>query len=268
MNHYEAKQAARKDRLEARADRLSAQANSAFKRADLSEAATGIPFGQPILVGHHSEGRHRAVLKRADAAMRKGIELSKAAKEAAGRAAGVGSGGISSDDPDAVVKLAAELLRLEGLQAKRKAINAAIRKHAKAGVDAQVVALRELGHGESFARQLLVPDFMGRQGVADYQITNAGANIRRIKARIEDLRAAAKREHKEAEGPAGLKMVENADMNRLQLIFPGKPPAEVIKALKSYGFRWAPSEGAWQRHLSHGAVYAGQQVAKVWEASQ
>lgn len=38
------------------------------------DAVGGIPFGQPILVGHHSEGRHRAALKRHDRNMHKGIE--------------------------------------------------------------------------------------------------------------------------------------------------------------------------------------------------
>jgi hypothetical protein len=45
-----------------------------YKKADLSESATGIPLGQPILVGHHSESRHRKVIERADNAMRKSIE--------------------------------------------------------------------------------------------------------------------------------------------------------------------------------------------------
>ena len=47
---------------------------------------TGIPFGQPILVGHHSERAHRKVLERADNAMRKGIEESKKADNYRARA--------------------------------------------------------------------------------------------------------------------------------------------------------------------------------------
>jgi len=38
-----------------------------------------IPMGQPILVGHHSEGRHRRDLKRIDSGMRKAIEESEKA---------------------------------------------------------------------------------------------------------------------------------------------------------------------------------------------
>ena len=38
-----------------------------------------IPMGQPIIVGHHSEGRHRRDLKRIDSNMQKSIEESKKA---------------------------------------------------------------------------------------------------------------------------------------------------------------------------------------------
>jgi hypothetical protein len=46
------------------------------------------------------------------------------------------------------------------------------------------------------------------------------------------------------------------------MIFPGKPAAEERDKLKSYGFRWSPTEGAWQRHLSNAAKYAAETIAK------
>lgn len=58
-----------------------------YKKADLSEEATGIPFGQPILVGHHSERAHRGVIERADSAMRKSIQEGDKAEEYSRRAA-------------------------------------------------------------------------------------------------------------------------------------------------------------------------------------
>lgn len=66
---------ARVERLEAAAERREQQAEASFKRAhDISDT---IPFGQPILVGHHSEGRHRRDLARIDAAGFKGVALMK-----------------------------------------------------------------------------------------------------------------------------------------------------------------------------------------------
>lgn len=44
------------------------------------------------------------------------------------------------------------------------------------------------------------------------------------------------------------------------ILFPGKPDASVRDLLKANGFRWAPSEGAWQRHLNNGGRYAASRV--------
>jgi len=79
--------AERVERMETHADNAERRAAVAFDRADLSEEKSGIPFGQPILVGHHSERRHRRAIERADNAMRRGIEESDKAKYFAGRAA-------------------------------------------------------------------------------------------------------------------------------------------------------------------------------------
>jgi len=51
------------------------------------EISSYIPFGQPILVGHHSEGRHRRDLQRIDDNMRKSVEASDKAAYYADRLA-------------------------------------------------------------------------------------------------------------------------------------------------------------------------------------
>ena len=79
MNWYEQKQADRRERYAERADKMRATATAEFRKADLREEVSGIPFGQPILVGHHSEGRHRRTIERAHNAMRRGIEADKKA---------------------------------------------------------------------------------------------------------------------------------------------------------------------------------------------
>lgn len=263
MNHYEAKQEARRERLENRADRLRSAASAAFKRADMSEAATGIPFGQPILVGHHSEGKHRATIARADAAMRKSIELDKLARETEARAASVGSGGISSDDPDAPDKLREKLAKLESDQAMMKDCNALIRRHKG---ETAIPHLVQRGLSEKAARAIIDPGMIGGAGFASYQLTNNNANIRRIKARISELERMAERETVETKAAGGLRVVENAEANRLQLFFPDKPSAEMRSELKGRGFRWAPSEGAWQQHLHNRARWHAEAVVKMWEA--
>ncbi|MCC3151437.1 DUF3560 domain-containing protein, partial [Bifidobacterium bifidum] len=57
MNSYERKQEARRERLEARAEKARTEAKATYDRAHTM--AEAIPFGQPILVGHHSEKRDR-----------------------------------------------------------------------------------------------------------------------------------------------------------------------------------------------------------------
>jgi len=248
MNHYEAKQEARKERLQAAADRAANQAAAAYKRADLREEVSGIPFGQPILVGHHSEGRHRAAIKRADNAMRASIEADQRAKALAARAASVGSGGISSDDPDALDKLRAELATAEARQTVMKAENSAWRKA-----------------GNKAGRQA---DGSWLDGpFAAFQLTNNGANIKRIEKRIAQLERNSTRETVQTIYQGFCRVVENAEENRLQMIFEGKPSDDVRAALKGHGFRWSPSAGAWQRQLNNGAKYAASRVLAAMGAA-
>lgn len=257
MNSYEAKQEARRERLEAAAAQAEQRAGAAFKRADLREEVSGIPLGQPILVGHHSERRHRNAIKRADQAMRRGIEASGRAAELARKAAAVGSGGISSEDPEAVQKLRAEIAGLEASQARMKAVNAAIRKHRKAGPEAQVAAIVALGLAESTARDLLKPDFCGRVGFPDYALQNNGANIRRLQARIPRVEAVQAIEEKvEQRGAVEYREAEC----RVWLVFPGKPSPEIRALLRRHAFKWSPSRGAWVRQLTGNARFAADQV--------
>lgn len=74
---------ARADRYEERAEKHQQAAAGHFARVD--QIASGIPLGQPILVGHHSERHARRDAERIDSGMRHGIEEQKAAQYAAGR---------------------------------------------------------------------------------------------------------------------------------------------------------------------------------------
>lgn len=55
-------------------------------------------------------------------------------------------------------------------------------------------------------------------------------------------------------------VVMNAEANRLQLVFDGKPDEDTRAALKGRGFRWSPRSGAWQRQLTNNAVHAARDV--------
>jgi hypothetical protein len=77
-----------------------------------------MPLGQPILVGHHSEKRHRKDLTRIDQHFAKAKEHHDKAEYYRRRAAAAESNVIIfSDDPDATEKLVDKIERLKKRQA-------------------------------------------------------------------------------------------------------------------------------------------------------
>ena len=66
----------------------------------------------------------------------------------------------------------------------------------------------------------------------------------------------------ESEEDAPFKVVENTEIMRLQLLFDGIPEASTREVLKKHGFRWSPSNKAWQRLLNDNARYSLRQIKK------
>ncbi len=264
MNPYEAKQAARKARYETRAQQAQVQSDAAAAQA--SRMADVIPMGQPILVGHHSEGSDRRYRQRISRSFEKSFDLQKKAEHYEQKAASVGKGGISSDDPAAIVKLKAKLASLQRIQDTMKQINAILRRHAKAGADVQVAALVESGltYAER-ARELVTPDYAGRIGFAPFQLQNNNANIHRIMARIKELERAAERVANEKAGE-GYTYREDPQENRAMFLFDGKPAKDTRDVLKRCGFRWSPTRGAWVRQLTGNAQWAAKDVIRHLDA--
>ncbi len=249
MNTYEQKQADRRERYAERAEHLQAEAEATNKRA--RDMASVIPFGQPILIGHHSERRDRNYRKRIGRTFDKAIELGQKADHYE-RKANTESRAISSDDPDAVAKLKPTIADAEAMQEKMKTANNLLRKGDIAGLAALV--------GKGIAASLQEPDFAGRKGYADYLLTNNSANIRRMKARIQTLEAA---DQAEPAGPVagdGWQLEEHAEDNRIWFIFDAKPPADVRAVLKGHGFKWSPSRTAWVRMLNNAGRFAAEQI--------
>lgn len=109
MNNFEEKRAARIQRLIDRANKKEAESNFRFEKAH--NMASVIPFGQPILVGHHSERADRNYRNKIHNNMDKGVELHQEADELKRRAAAAESNSaIFSDDPEAITKLKAFII--------------------------------------------------------------------------------------------------------------------------------------------------------------
>jgi hypothetical protein len=92
---------------------------------------------------------------------------------------------------------------------------------------------------------------------------NQTAEIRRNKQRLEELQkrqtVLEEKKKNETSGSTvntgrvdfdGGYIFENPEMDRIQIIYDGKPERDVIDKLKHNGFRWSPSQGAWQRQLN------------------
>lgn len=85
-----------------RAERAATEADVRFGRAH--QIGDMIPMGQPILVGHHSEGRHRRDLERIDTNMRAGISAQQQAESEAERARSSAARAAMQTDPRAAAR--------------------------------------------------------------------------------------------------------------------------------------------------------------------
>lgn len=146
-------------------------------------------------------------------------------------------------------------------QERMKQANKAIRMKDKEKGDAK---LHDMGYTDEQIAQLREPDFCGRIGFPDYMLTNNNANIRRLEGRIKSLQKTKSQGTQESENKF-FKVKENVEAMRIQLFFKGKPEPEVRDILKSNGFRWAPSVGAWQRQLNNNGKYAVERVIRELE---
>lgn len=267
MNAYEERRQARIERLNERAEKTRAESDRLYNAG--RQALDAIPFGQPILVGHHSETRDRNYRNRAVGKIDKAISLDKQASDLERRAESAASNrAISSDDPNAPDKLRERIAELECKQERMKATNKIIAGKPKyQSTPEKIAALADLlSISEPTAANLFMPDCMGCIGHAGWELSNNNANIRRLRQRLAEVEAAAAQ--REASGGAetteteydGFTVCEDVDMNRVQIIFPGKPDEGTRSLLKSHGFRWAPSVGAWQRQLNANGRWAAQRV--------
>jgi len=167
---------------------------------------------------------------------------------------------IKSGDENALEMLQEKINTLETLQSEMKAENAYYRKHKT----------MKGYNGISDERAMEIDNDIHKDywGVPhpSFQLTNNNAKIKSAKARLANLSRAKAKDTIETENEY-FKVIENTEIMRLQLIFDGKPNAEIRTILKSNGFKWAPSQEAWQRQLTpnarRSAEYVANEIAKM-----
>ena len=176
---------------------------------------------------------------------------------------------VQSSDSAAMEKLQT---KLDGLKQSHEAMKGAMAYYRKNGT------FKGFEHPGISAETLSKEeDFIKRNGWGGFNLTNSSAEIRRTQSRIDELNkvkagADAAKANPEAAAQAtaakypkvdGVEVQENAEQMRVQLRFPGKPDDATRTLLKSHGFRWSPSQGAWQRQLTGNGTYAAKQVMET-----
>ena len=180
---------------------------------------------------------------------------------------------VKSDDPEVLDFLRAKLAGLEEAHALMVSANAYYRKNKTLkgfeGIPTDTMAWitrpgvylpgDRNGDGSPLA-------FYGKP-FPTYELTNSNANIKRVKQRIETLEAVKASKPVEEEHD-GYTYRENTEAMRVQFQFDGKPDDETRALLKRNGFRWAPSQGVWQRQLNDNGKYAAHRVMEVLDGQQ
>lgn len=238
------------------ADKRDKKSAAAFGTAD--RISSFIPMGQPILVGHHSEKRHRRDLDRIDSGMRNGIEHAKKADSFRSRADNIEAAAdraIYDDDPDAIERLEEKLAKLEGERERNKTFN---KTHAfigesrwdRNGKVGKIIGKRtgfvtveyQDGTTEEAPRARVHP------ALSSYVASNLSGVIGNTRKRLEYLKKNrdndAVRETREA---GGATIAKNAN-GWLEVAFPEKPDREVLDELRAAGFYWDRKRCCWFGH--------------------
>jgi hypothetical protein len=237
----------RADILRIRAARLKVKASDGFRRSH--DIGSRIPFGQPILVGHHSERGHRRAIEKMHNADAQAYSASKYAEELERRARSVERRPtIQASDSDAVDQYRDKLARLIGERDKMKATNNAWRKYEKKGDASALHALNFTEEHILRMKETIATAYSWeKQPYAGWALTNIGARIRDIEKKVERLAQAKVAPEKIVEAN-GVRLEDCPADNRVRLFFPGKPDETTRTNLKRNGFRWSPSVGCWQAY--------------------
>jgi frataxin-like iron-binding protein CyaY len=169
---------------------------------------------------------------------------------------------IRSEDAGAIEQLQDRIAQGERLQATMRAANRIIRDKKSSDEEKVARLSTECGIQIYTARNLLKPDFAGRVGYPAFELTNNGANIRRMQERVEALTKESARPSVVVEFTGG-RMEDNAEDSRVRIFHDMKPGRDVIQTLKSNGFHWSPSNKAWQRLRNDNARWAAARVTGV-----
>lgn len=157
------------------------------------------------------------------------------------------------DEDDELTKLTKEIDKMKKQLEMMKKINAHYKKYGNLDTYEGLSEKTKKAIIESVANSWYKRPF------ADFEYTSLRNKIKARENNLQKL-TAPKEESKETEVKEGIKIVENTEADRLQILFDDIPSVEVRNKLKARGFRWSPFYKAWQRQLTQNARYDAKQI--------
>jgi hypothetical protein len=242
----------RRERLERKAERRAEWAGKARTRSEqrfgaARQLADAIPLGQPILVGHHSEGRARRDQARIQSNMTRGVEEMKLAEHHEQRAAGLEDAlarSMFSDDHDAAAALLHRLAERETEVERCVELNRAIRKAVKAGLPQGWLAATgaTLDEQRAIARNAEFSHDHSPVFPA-YHMSNLRNRIRADRERLKDVQTRAERAAAADDAPGGVSIERGLTGGYCRVTFADVPARTLRDELKAAGFWFA--RGSW-----------------------
>jgi hypothetical protein len=252
---YENKKLNKIEKYRKLSKKASKESESRFKTADT--IADCIPMGQPVLVGHHSEKKHRRDLNKIHTNMQKGIEAKEKSEYYADKARIVENGySISSSDPDAVKLLKEKVIELEKKQSFIKKAN---KEFAKLQKDSNYkLDLTEDGKAKLLEtvkiNARLFPYY--DKPYPAFELTSLSTKIRQAKKRIDELQQFSKVESSGKYTVAGLPdfihFEKDTIENRFKVYMPKQfyIESDLKEWFPKHGWRYSRTNVCHQRQLN------------------
>jgi hypothetical protein len=235
-----------------KAARLHEESDAAQKQAKRYRPD---PPDQPILIGHHSERRHRNALRKSNAAMDKCIRLWREAKETERLARSAAkNAAVRTTDVDAIELLTAKKAGLEREREWMKAVNEVWRANGRPRADdaegwnAIAEAMEEpLASFDEMRRHMRISWMDEPPPYPAWVLQNRSANIRRVASRIEEVEKAQTTAARPDRRIGAAIVRDNPDFDSVEIHFNGKPAENVLSLLRTHGFRWIRTARCWSR---------------------
>ena len=159
---------------------------------------------------------------------------------------------ISASDPKALEKLTDKLQKCESLQVTMKAVNAHWRKTGSCVGAPGITEEQAKKTDDKIATAQYSWD---KTPFSDYHLKNNNAEIKRLKNRITEITYKQEVGFKGWDFNGG-RAEANTEINRLQLFFDERTDKAKHSSLRSAGFVFSHTNGAYQRQLNDNAIYA------------